>query len=351
MFDVAANETYIGRTGTIVVAGGGLARTCTVVQAAFVPTLAITPTSTNLSEAAASGLTLGVTANISWTAVTNVAWLAITSGESGSTNGTVVFNVSANEGAATRTGTIVVAGGGLARSCTVVQAAFVPVLSVSPADINLPYGTTNGVTIGVTANVSWTAVTNVPWLAITSGESGFTNGVVIFSAAANEGTAERIGEIVLTGGGLVRTCRVVQAYEGQPAGYEMWASAISNGLTNPLDCAAGDGVPNLLRYATGSPDPMVPDGLSEITWVVTSRVPVLRFNRNPNAVDVIYLVEGTDALTGNEPWRGLATNAGGSWAGATNVIENSTGSPVVCTVTDPVLMQSNRFLRLRVTMP
>jgi len=50
-------------------------------------------------------------------------------------------------------------------------------------------------------------------------------------------------------------------------------------------------------------------------------------------------------------WRGVATNTGGSWGGATNVSESGTGNSVQCTVTDPVALESNRFLRLRVTRP
>ena len=50
-------------------------------------------------------------------------------------------------------------------------------------------------------------------------------------------------------------------------------------------------------------------------------------------------------------WRGVATNVGGSWLGATNVEESGAGNPVECTVTDPVALDSNRFLRLRVSRP
>ncbi|MGD9782606.1 MAG: choice-of-anchor Q domain-containing protein [Kiritimatiellia bacterium] len=229
VFGVAANAGA-ARTGTIVVAGGGLARTCAVVQAAFVPALAVSPAATNVGSGAASGLALGVTANVAWTAATNAPWLAITSGESGTTNGTVIFGVAANAGAA-RTGTIVVAGGGLARTCAVVQAAFVPALAVSPAATNVGSGAASGLALGVTANVAWTAATNAPWLAISSGESGTTNGTVVFGVAANAGAA-RTGTIVVAGGGLARTCTVVQVKN--PAFTMNWHVA-----TNGNDAAAG----------------------------------------------------------------------------------------------------------------
>ena len=231
LFDVAANAGA-ARTGAVIVAGGGLARTCTVVQAAFVPALAVSPASVNAGSGGASGLALGVTANISWTAATNVPWLAISSGASGTTNGTVLFDVAANAGAA-RTGAVIVAGGGLSRTCTVVQAAFVPVLAVSPASVNAGSGGASGLALSVTANISWTAATNAPWLAITSGESGTTNGTVVFAVAANAGVA-RTGAVIVAGGGISRTCTVVQAAF-------VPSLAVSPARTN-VTCAAAGGL-------------------------------------------------------------------------------------------------------------
>ena len=351
VFDVAANEVTASRTGAIVVAGGELTRTCTVVQAAFVPGLAIAPSSTNLAREAASGLALGVTANVSWTAVTNGPWLSITSGGSGTNNGTVIFDLAANETYFNRTGMIVVAGGGLIRTCTVVQAGIVAVLGLTPPGTNLSYGATSDVAIGVTADVSWTAETNVAWLAIISGETGISNGVVVFSAAANAGAFERIGGIVLAGGGLVRTCTVVQAYEGQLAfGYDIWATDITNGLTGPTECATGDGAPNLLKYATGSSATQADDYPFLVgNW--SNQIWKCDFHRNTNAWDVTIYIQRSSGITNGAPWNDIATNAYGSWNGATNVSESGTGNPVSCLYQDYAPLASNGFLRLRVTRP
>lgn len=80
----------------------------------------------------------------------------------------------------------------------------------------------------------------------------------------------------------------------------------------------------------------------------------LRFNRNTNASDVSLVVEGSDALTNDAPWTGIATNVLGSWGGATNVYESGTGTPIVVRVQDTTAQSgaaTNRFLRLRVTRP
>ena len=142
------------------------------------------------------------------------------------------------------------------------------------------------------------------------------------------------------------------AYELQSLGmaYADWALAITNGLTNATDCAAGDGVPNLFRYAAGCPDPMVPDDFSRLI-LGANGLPSLIFNRNPDAADLFWIVQGADAISNGAAWRGVATNVGGSWLGAANVSESGSGNPVVCTVTDPVALESNRFLRLNVTRP
>ena len=139
------------------------------------------------------------------------------------------------------------------------------------------------------------------------------------------------------------------AYEAQLAGAGTWFGAITNGRTNDLDCAAGDGVPNLLKYATGG-SPRIADDMMRL-GLDTDGPPALVFNRNPNATDVRFTVEAANAVSNGAAWRGIATNAGGSWLGATNVDESGTGNPVVCTVTDPVALESNRFLRLRVSRP
>ena len=141
------------------------------------------------------------------------------------------------------------------------------------------------------------------------------------------------------------------AYEAQfPVGYWAWAAAITNGLTNETDCAVGDGMPNLLRYAAGG-HPMEADGLARLDVAFESGLPTLVFNRNPNATDVTLLIEGADEMSDEAIWRGLATNRNGSWGGAANVSESGQGNPVACAVQDPVPLITNRFLRLKVTRP
>ena len=141
------------------------------------------------------------------------------------------------------------------------------------------------------------------------------------------------------------------AYEVQLFGYRAWIGAITNGLTNDTDCAAGDGVPNLLKFVMGCSHPMASDDLAYLQAGGANQAPTLVFHRNPNATEFTLVVEGAEAISNGAAWRGLATNINGSWGGAANVDESGSGNPVVCTVEDLVPLLTNRFLRLKVTRP
>jgi hypothetical protein len=135
-------------------------------------------------------------------------------------------------------------------------------------------------------------------------------------------------------------------------GYADWAAfSITNGLTNATDCAAGDGVPNLLKYMAGNPDPMAADGYEELWWVRSGGWYGLAFNRNPYATDVTLLIQAADGLTNAASWATLATNADGAWSGAENINESAWTRPVVCTYWNLSMPGNRRILRLKVTRP
>ena len=85
------------------------------------PVISLTPLSRVHTSTAASGQTIGVAANVPWTALASPPWITITGGSSGSGNGAITYSVPANSGAA-RSGTITVSGGGISRAFTVNQA-------------------------------------------------------------------------------------------------------------------------------------------------------------------------------------------------------------------------------------
>lgn len=134
------------------------------------------------------------------------------------------------------------------------------------------------------------------------------------------------------------------------SGYDLFAAAITNGLTGYQDDADSDGYANLLEYVTGG-DPTSGDTAARMTGTRTGGLLSLLFQRDTNVLDATIIVEGSDSAANDVPWLGIATNAGGSWGGATNVQETGLSSPVSVRVQDDVAGATNRFLRLRVTRP
>ncbi len=104
-FSVAAN-TASTRNGTLTIAG----QTFTVNQAAGC-TYSINPTSQSIGNDGGAGKPVAVSAaaGCSWTATSGDSWITVTTGATGSGNGTVRFNVAANNGKK-RTGTLTIAG-------------------------------------------------------------------------------------------------------------------------------------------------------------------------------------------------------------------------------------------------
>ena len=119
-YNVAANPGTGMRTGKITVNGGGFTRTFTVTQSGKVVTLVLGANSRTFMDKAENGKLLPVTANVTWTAKSSASWVVVKTA-SGNGNGKINYNVSANTGSASRSATIIVSGGGLARTFKVTQ--------------------------------------------------------------------------------------------------------------------------------------------------------------------------------------------------------------------------------------
>lgn len=89
-------------------------------QMSFATILSLTPETGTYGNTGANSRQLTVSSNTDWTVSTNVPWLTIVSGETGSGNGVVVYNVAANPGPS-RSGQITVSGGGYTATFEVDQ--------------------------------------------------------------------------------------------------------------------------------------------------------------------------------------------------------------------------------------
>ena len=194
-------NTGSARTGILTFTGGGLTRTVTVSQAA--PNLTVTPTTNSVSPLAGS-VTITLTSNVNWTVSSNAAWLT-TSPTSGSNNGSITANYTANTGSA-RTGTLTFSGNGINRTVTITQAA--PTLTVSPTTSSRT-AAEGSFAITLTSNINWTVTSNAGWLTTTTA-SGTGNTTVTANYTGNTG-ALRTGILTFTGSGITRTVTVTQA--------------------------------------------------------------------------------------------------------------------------------------------
>jgi hypothetical protein len=186
---VQAN-TGIARTGTITIAG----QTFTVNQANGC-TYSITPTSASPSASGgSSNVTVTAGTGCPWTAVSNSAWITVTSGASGTGNGTVAYNVSANTGLA-RTGTITIAG----QTFTINQSNGCSyTFGACPAAFPRAGGT-GSISVTTATGCTWTSSDNALWISTSPTSSSGSGSVTITVSAGTGGNTPRSGTVTVSG--------------------------------------------------------------------------------------------------------------------------------------------------------
>ncbi len=152
-FTVAAN-LGAARSGTLTIAE----QTFTVNQDSGC-IFTLTPTSRSVSAAAGSdSVSVSAGTGCAWTATSNDSWLTISAGNSGTSNGTVSLNITANNGTVARTGTLTIGG----QTYTVMQAGANPVPTLTSLNPNAATAggaaftlTINGTNFNNTSVVHW----------------------------------------------------------------------------------------------------------------------------------------------------------------------------------------------------
>ncbi|MGP8154892.1 MAG: BACON domain-containing protein [Smithella sp.] len=156
----------------------------------------INPQSASYTNAASSGNTINVLAGstCAWTAVSNNSWITITSGASGTGNGTVTYNVSANTGIA-QTGTMTIAG----QTFTVTQANGCPyAFGACPAAFPRAGGT-GSVSVTTNTGCTWTSSDNATWISTSPTSSSGSGSVTINVSGGNGGNTPRSGTVTVSG--------------------------------------------------------------------------------------------------------------------------------------------------------
>ena len=198
---MTANTSTSARPGTLTIAG----QTFNVTQAG-VCNFTIAPTAQNVVAAGgAQTATVTTTSGCAWTAASNnTSWMTITSGSSGTGNGTVAYNVTANTSTSARPGTLTIAG----QTLNVTQAGVCNFTIAPTAQNVVAAGGAQTATVTTTSGCAWTAASNnTGWMTITSGSSGTGNGTVAYNVTANTSTSARPGTLTIAG----QTLNVTQA--------------------------------------------------------------------------------------------------------------------------------------------
>ncbi len=173
---VTANTGTAARAGTVTVSGAGISRAIAVSQAGVATpgnNLTVSSASVSLGAAASTSSPVAITANVSWTVTDDQTWLSA-SPTAGSGNGAVTLSATANTGAASRSGTVTVAGGGITRTIAVTQAGTTPsggtVTATAVVTSSSPWFSEEQLRLSNTANI--TALTVTITVQRTTGVSG-----------------------------------------------------------------------------------------------------------------------------------------------------------------------------------
>jgi hypothetical protein len=234
-FVVAPNDTCSVRTGMLTIAG----QPYPIQQLANTAGYSLDSTNAVVGAGESSG-SVNVTApspDCSWMATSQASWLTITSGSSGTGNGTVTYNVQANDKLTEAVGVLTIAG----IDFTVTQAAGTCGFTLDPEYAEYGYGgaaDSVDVQCGVDDDCPWVASSGVPWITITAGGGGNGDGTVYYTVAANTSANPRNGSLTVAG----------QVYPVEQDGVSGCTYTVS-----PMNAAYGPGVNGgAISVTTGS---------------------------------------------------------------------------------------------------
>jgi hypothetical protein len=239
-----ANTTGSPRAATITVSelmtGSqpvvGITRTVHVTQseAAAPPSpsaISVEPHALSFESAGAMKIII-VASNVAWSArctsssSSSSSFLTL-SPASGSTNGVIGIQSSANTTGATRTDTVIIsdADGIISDTVIVTQSAPAPVLSVSRRAILFTKESSTD-TIFVTSNVNWTATNRQSWLSLLPA-AGDGNDTIVIAISDNTSSRARVDTMLVTGtsaAGTVVSDTVIITQDPKPIDYMLSTS-------------------------------------------------------------------------------------------------------------------------------
>ena len=206
------NTSKSPREAIVTVSGQGIIKTINVTQGGFVASITVSPTSLTFISSAEQK-TFNITSNTKWTVKQSAGsgtWLSA-SPTSGTKDGTITVNTTANTSVDARTATITVTADEITQTVEVTKAGADAFLTVSDSSIKFDGGDyTHRHTLNITSNTSWEVKSSKSWLSV-SRSSGSNNGAVTITADSyTVKKIEREAIITVSGGGITRTIKVIQ---------------------------------------------------------------------------------------------------------------------------------------------
>jgi hypothetical protein len=157
------------------------------------------PNASATSDGGQGSVAITTPAGCNYDTTSAPSWVSVTSGGSGSTSGTLVYNVTPNSTTVQRVGTLTIGG----QPFQITQDALACSVTLDTSRLGSPFGPAGGTgLIGITtngANCGWTASSDSPWAQLnTSGGTGSTTiGVTIQSNASS--VTGRSGVLTING--------------------------------------------------------------------------------------------------------------------------------------------------------
>ncbi|MDR1799432.1 MAG: fibronectin type III domain-containing protein [Bifidobacteriaceae bacterium] len=199
-----AKTSTSSRSATVAIKGGGVTKNVTVTQAAS--TLTTSPSSSWSVTPVGGNTNVTVTSNIAWTVTTTESWLHV-SLTSGVGNGSFVITADPRSTSLSRTGKVIVTGGGVTKTINVSQAS--TTLTVNPSSSWNAPSTAATRSETVTSNTTWTVTSNQSWLTLsTTGGTGNGSFTMIAQSHDAYGGTRPTATVTLTGSGVTRTITV-----------------------------------------------------------------------------------------------------------------------------------------------
>lgn len=197
MVTIAANTSSQSDVANITfTTNDGLEEVLVIHREVFIPTLSITPTVLHVPYDTDETYPIQITSNVGWTAFSDQLWARIDA-SSGEGDRTVTLSVEPNPTIYPDVAyvTFESVDNELTDVLTIYRGAFVPILTITPSEIDVINSSGTSISIQVTSNTQWTVTPRQDWVSVSS-YYGVDNQEIQLTIKANNGKSQRKTTVV-----------------------------------------------------------------------------------------------------------------------------------------------------------